>query len=126
VIVESDSLRSIDRRRLLGCGGLAAGAQLVGAQAGHADAAPTDPDAIPPDTLPGGAYDQYVAKLAAEGRFSGVVLLCHRGRTVLSPSYGMADKERGSAIMRALRSASVRRASRSTRWPSCNWHSRAR
>ncbi|MFY0304423.1 serine hydrolase domain-containing protein, partial [Escherichia coli] len=26
---------------------------------------------------------------------SGVVLLSHRGRTVLSRSYGMADKERG-------------------------------
>jgi CubicO group peptidase (beta-lactamase class C family) len=36
-----------------------------------------------------------VARLAAEGKFSGVVLLSHRGRTVLSRSYGMADKERG-------------------------------
>ncbi|WP_285683846.1 serine hydrolase domain-containing protein [Actinoplanes sp. NBRC 103695] len=52
-------------------------------------------DRIPRDTLPGGAYDRYVAGLAAEGRFSGVVLLSHRGRTVLSRSYGMADQERG-------------------------------
>jgi len=36
-----------------------------------------------------------VAQLAAEGRFSGVVLLSHQGRTVLSRSYGMADKEKG-------------------------------
>ncbi|MEV4671994.1 serine hydrolase domain-containing protein [Actinomadura sp. NPDC049382] len=50
---------------------------------------------IPPDTRPGGAYDRYIAKLAAEDRFSGVVLLSHRGRTVLSRSYGMADKEKG-------------------------------
>jgi hypothetical protein len=32
-----------------------------------------------------------VADLAAQGRFSGVVMLARRGRTVLSRSYGMAD-----------------------------------
>ncbi|KAB2342200.1 serine hydrolase domain-containing protein [Actinomadura rudentiformis] len=102
--MHSDSVRGVDRRRLLGWGGLAAagvvaaGAPLVGAQPGHAALAPTEPageDRIPPDTRPGGAYDRYVAKLAAEGKFSGVVLLSHRGRTVLSRSYGMADKEKG-------------------------------
>ncbi|MCX5562991.1 serine hydrolase [Streptomyces sp. NBC_00038] len=98
--MDSDSLRGVDRRRLLGWGGFAAagvvaGASLVGAQPGHADQAPTDP--IPPDTRPGGAYDRYVARLAAEGKFSGVVLLSHQGRTVLSRSYGMADKEKGIA-----------------------------
>ena len=98
--MDSDSVRGVGRRRLLGWGGFAAagvvaGASLVGAQPGHADQAPTDP--IPPDTRPGGAYDRYVAKLAAEGKFSGVVLLSHRGRTVLSRSYGMADKEKGIA-----------------------------
>ncbi|WP_327073784.1 beta-lactamase family protein [Kitasatospora purpeofusca] len=36
-----------------------------------------------------------MAKPAAEGRFSGVVLLSHRGRTVLSRGYGMADREKG-------------------------------
>ncbi|MGW3769051.1 serine hydrolase domain-containing protein [Actinomadura verrucosospora] len=36
-----------------------------------------------------------MAKLAAKGRFSGRVLLAHRGRTVLSRSYGMADQEKG-------------------------------
>ncbi|MFE2427466.1 serine hydrolase domain-containing protein [Streptomyces sp. NPDC059373] len=98
--MDSDSVRGIDRRRLLGWGGLAAagvvaaGVPLVGAQPGHADPAPTDPD-IPPDTLPGGAYDRYLAELAAQDKFSGVVLLSHRGRTVLSRSYGMADKEKG-------------------------------
>ncbi|MGA4837880.1 serine hydrolase domain-containing protein [Streptomyces sp. G45] len=95
----SDSVRGIDRRRLIGWGGLAAagvaagGAQLVGARPGHA-AADTARE-IPPDARPGGAYDRYVAKLAAEDRFSGVVLLSYRGRTVLSRSYGMADKEEG-------------------------------
>ncbi len=104
--MDSDSIRGFNRRRLLGWSGLAAagvaaaGAPLVGARPGHAVAAgqhrpaSTDSD-IPPATRPGGAYDQYVAKLAAEGKFSGVVLLSHRGRTVLSRSYGMADKEKG-------------------------------
>jgi CubicO group peptidase (beta-lactamase class C family) len=91
--MDSDSVRGIDRRRLIGWGGLAAiGAPFAGAGTGHA--APAGQDRIPPATRPGGAYDRYVAQLAAEGRFSGVVLLSHRGRTVLSRSYGLADKER--------------------------------
>lgn len=104
--MDSDSVRGMDRRRLVGWGGLAAasvaaGAPLVGAGLGHAASAPTQPpepfghDRIPPDTRPGGAYDRYVAKLAAGDKFSGVVLLSHQGRTVLSRSYGMADKEKG-------------------------------
>jgi len=103
VVVHSDSVR-VSRRRLLRWGGLAAGAvavaPLAAAQLSHAASAPADPepsgnDRIPPGTLPGGAYDRYVAELAAAGRFSGVVLLSYRGRTVLSRSYGMADKEKG-------------------------------
>ncbi|MES9540690.1 serine hydrolase [Actinomadura sp. NPDC000600] len=96
----SDSAPGMDRRRLLGWGGLAAagvvaaGAPLADARSGHADEAPAASD-IPPATRPGGAYDRFVANLAAEDKFSGVVLLSHRGRTVLSRSYGMADKERG-------------------------------
>ncbi|MER6916474.1 serine hydrolase domain-containing protein [Streptomyces sp. NPDC000594] len=103
--MDSDSVRGVDRRRLFRWGGLAtvgvaAGVPLVGAGIGHAYAAPTDAsedDRIPQDTLPGGAFDRYVARLAAEGKFSGVVLLSHRGRTVLSRSYGMADEEKGIA-----------------------------
>ena len=95
----TDSGRGFDRRRLLGWGGLAAagvvaGASLLDARPGHADPARPDSD-IPPDCLPGGAYDKYVAGLAAQGKFSGVVLLSHRGRTVLSRAYGMADRENG-------------------------------
>jgi CubicO group peptidase (beta-lactamase class C family) len=65
---------------------------LVNAGRGYADSA--GDDRIPPDTRPGGAYDRFVADLAARDRFSGVVLLSHRGRTVLSRSYGMADQEK--------------------------------
>ncbi|MFI7005377.1 serine hydrolase domain-containing protein [Streptomyces sp. NPDC050145] len=91
----------MDRRQLLGWGGLAAAGvaaaatQLAAARPGHAAPAAAEAHAVPPATRPGGAYDRYVAKLAAEDRFSGVVLLSHRGRTVLSRSYGMADRERG-------------------------------
>ncbi|MFI0355144.1 serine hydrolase domain-containing protein [Actinomadura sp. 9N407] len=97
--MDEDSVRGVDRRRLLGWGGglaaagVVAGAQMAGSRPGYADPAPTGHD-VPPDTRPGGAYDRYVAELAAQGKFSGVVLLSHRGRTVLSRSYGMADKEK--------------------------------
>jgi CubicO group peptidase (beta-lactamase class C family) len=59
------------------------------------DPEPSGHGRIPPDPRPGGAYDRHVAELAAEDRFSGVVLLSHRGRTVLSRSHCMADRERG-------------------------------
>ncbi|QKW39821.1 beta-lactamase family protein [Actinomadura sp. NAK00032] len=88
-----------DRRSILRGAAVAAGAGAATPLLGGAATARTDGGAqlgpIPPDTRPGGAYDRYIAKLAAEDRFSGVVLLSHRGRTVLSRSYGMADKEKG-------------------------------
>jgi CubicO group peptidase (beta-lactamase class C family) len=99
----SGPVPGIDRRRLIGWGGLAVGAAavgvpLVGTGTATAAPAPAGPDdRIPPDTRPGGAYDRYVEALAAEDRFSGVIMLAHRGRTVLSRSYGMADEEKGIA-----------------------------
>jgi CubicO group peptidase (beta-lactamase class C family) len=99
--MDSNSVRGIDRRRLIRWGGVAAagvaaGVPLVSTGIGHADSTPAGAsEQIPPATLPGGAYDKYVANLAAQGKFSGVVLLSHQGRTVLSRGYGMADQERG-------------------------------
>ncbi|GAA3919258.1 serine hydrolase domain-containing protein [Actinoplanes auranticolor] len=100
--MNSDSVRGISRRRLVTSGGLAAagvvaaGAPLLGAGTAHAHSAGSGGrHRIPPDTRPGGAFDRYVAELAAKGKFSGVVLLAYRGRTVLSRSHGMADRERG-------------------------------
>ncbi|MGO1055436.1 serine hydrolase domain-containing protein [Crossiella sp. CA198] len=99
--MNSDSAGAMDRRRLLGLGGLAAAGVVAGAPllgAGLGQAAPEESsrqDRLPPETLPGGAYDRFVAKLAAEDKFSGTVLLSYRGRTVLSRSYGLADKEKG-------------------------------
>jgi CubicO group peptidase (beta-lactamase class C family) len=99
MVMESDSIPGIGRRQLFRWGGLtaagvaAAGMSLVDTEIADADSA--GHDRIPPDTRPGGAYDRYVAQLAAAGKFSGVVLLTHRGRTVLSRSYGMADRAKG-------------------------------
>jgi CubicO group peptidase (beta-lactamase class C family) len=88
------------RRSVLGALGaapVAVGAVLSGIAPGTALAAaePSGHGRIPRDARPGGAYDRFVADLAAQDKFSGVVLLSHRGRTVLSRSYGMADRERG-------------------------------
>lgn len=84
------------RRNVLRLLGIAAPvgvlATTVGMQIGSADQAPAG--AIPDDFRPGGAYDRFVADLAARDAFSGTVLLGHRGKTVLSRAYGMADKER--------------------------------
>ena len=99
----SDSVRGIGRRRLIRWGGVAAAGAAIGvplvnaglARAGTTPAGASGHDRIPPATLPGGAYDRYVAALAAQGKFSGVVLLSHQGHTVLSRSYGMADQEKG-------------------------------
>ena len=72
----------VSRRRLLQSAGALAAVPLAGTGA-SATRTPVD------------AYDRYLAQLAAEGRFSGVVQLSHRGRTVLSRSYGLADREKG-------------------------------
>jgi CubicO group peptidase (beta-lactamase class C family) len=88
-----DSVGGIGRRRLLGLAAGAAAVPLVGAPLVGAPKA--EAEEMPPDCRPGGAYDRYVADLAAQDKFSGVVMLAHQGRTVLSRSYGMADQERG-------------------------------
>ncbi|MEV6349307.1 serine hydrolase domain-containing protein [Actinoplanes sp. NPDC051851] len=84
------SLHGIGRRRLFGWTGLAAAGTFLPLPS--ADREP------PPDTLPGGSYDRYLTGLAADGRFSGVALLAHHGRTTLSRAYGMADRERGIPV----------------------------
>jgi CubicO group peptidase (beta-lactamase class C family) len=100
--MESDSVRGVDRRRLLGWGaGWRPLAWWRPASRWRPTSSPTPTRPRPSLTgsrrtlVPVGAYDRYIAKLAAEDKFSGVVLLSHRGRTVLSRSYGMADKEKG-------------------------------
>ncbi|ANZ35864.1 serine hydrolase [Lentzea guizhouensis] len=86
------SARGVGRRQVLGWSALAGVAVGTGQAGAEKDA---HKDRIPPDTKPGGAYDRYMTKLAAEDRFSGSVVLSYRGRTVLSRSYGMADREKG-------------------------------
>jgi CubicO group peptidase (beta-lactamase class C family) len=87
----------IDRRQVLRwSGGVAAGVPLLNAVPAIAST-PDSPDPAGSAALRDRvrAYDRYVASLAADGRFSGVVLLSHHGRTVLSRGYGLADRERG-------------------------------
>ncbi|SEF93402.1 CubicO group peptidase, beta-lactamase class C family [Nonomuraea solani] len=48
----------------------------------------------PADLRPGGSFDRYIKDLAEQDKFSGTVLLAHRGRPVLARAYGMADKEK--------------------------------
>ncbi|MBP2471954.1 CubicO group peptidase (beta-lactamase class C family) [Crossiella equi] len=96
--MDSDSERGIDRRRLLGWGGLAAAGMAVGAPllgGGTGQAAAGGNEHVPPATRPGGALDRYLGKLIAEGRLSGSVVLTHRGRTILSRSGGLANRGKG-------------------------------
>ncbi|MGV9311671.1 serine hydrolase domain-containing protein [Streptomyces sp. NPDC003691] len=80
------------RRALLGA--LGAGS-FAAATARAVPAAAAAPHPRPhPDLLPGGAFDAFVAEQAARDTFSGTVLLAHRGRPVLTRSYGAADRER--------------------------------
>jgi CubicO group peptidase (beta-lactamase class C family) len=44
--------------------------------------------------VPGGRFDRFVAERAAAGQFSGTVLVAHRGKPVLTRSYGLADAAR--------------------------------
>ncbi|MEV6965718.1 serine hydrolase domain-containing protein [Hamadaea sp. NPDC051192] len=49
---------------------------------------------VPKGLRPGGELDRLIADMAARDVFSGSVLITYRGRTVLSRTYGMADKAR--------------------------------
>jgi CubicO group peptidase (beta-lactamase class C family) len=82
---------SIGRRTLLMAAGVAAGGAVLGS---GADRAAASAPSIPHDLRPGGAFDRYVAGLAAEGAFSGTVLLANRNGTVLERAHGMADRAR--------------------------------
>jgi CubicO group peptidase (beta-lactamase class C family) len=88
------------RRSVLGAamaGGLLAFAGKPQVFSGRA-AAETSVDPLPQALLkdlgPGGAFDKLLARLAAEDRFSGTVLLAYQGEPVLTRWYGMADKDR--------------------------------
>ncbi|MFC6879092.1 MULTISPECIES: serine hydrolase domain-containing protein [Actinomadura] len=86
------------RRKVLGALGAAplavAGGGLLAEGTAAAGTAPFSRGRVPEAVRPGGSYDRFVAGLAAKDRFSGTVLIAHRGRTVLARAYGMADRER--------------------------------
>ncbi|MET0134034.1 MAG: serine hydrolase domain-containing protein [Kibdelosporangium sp.] len=76
---------------LLGAAPLVTGSALASPGISQADTSHSD--RVARDLLPGGTFDQFVAQLAAEDKFSGTVLLVHRGRTVLARSHGMANEQ---------------------------------
>ncbi|MEV4051925.1 serine hydrolase domain-containing protein [Amycolatopsis sp. NPDC049688] len=87
------ALRTASRRTLLTALGVAplAAVTLPAATASAHPTAGRIPDAL----RPGGEFDQYVSRLAAEDTFSGTVLLTLRDRVVLARSHRQADKGRG-------------------------------
>lgn len=83
--------------KLAGAASLASAAGLAVQTEGSEPAAAhpsTLPRRVPSGLRPGGELDQVIAASAARDVFSGSVLITYRGRTVLSRSYGMADKAR--------------------------------
>ncbi|GIJ58458.1 serine hydrolase domain-containing protein [Virgisporangium aurantiacum] len=80
--------------RLLGTASVAATAGLAVPAGRPRPAAAQSSPRVPAGLRPGGELDRLIADLAARDVFSGSVLITHRGRTVLSRSYGMADKAR--------------------------------
>ncbi|MEH1122902.1 serine hydrolase domain-containing protein [Micromonospora sp. CPCC 206061] len=82
---------------MLGVVPVVASGALAGATPAHAGWTGAGRDRIPRDLRPGGAFDQRLGRLAAEGKLSGTVLLAHRGKTVLARSYGMANARTSAA-----------------------------
>lgn len=80
------------RRSLLG---LLTAAPVAGVLAASPPAAASGGGHVPAELRPGGAYDRLAAKLAAEDRFSGSILLAHHGRTVLARAHGLAHQGNG-------------------------------
>ncbi|MFI7637345.1 serine hydrolase domain-containing protein [Nonomuraea sp. NPDC049400] len=73
---------------------VAASGVLVSPAAAGATSRQSRSGRVPEDLRPGGSFDRHIKALADRDEFSGTVLLAHRGRPVLSRSYGMADKEK--------------------------------
>ena len=102
--VDDTGSTSLWRRRTvlgaLGAAPVAAGAALSGIAPGPVlAAAESSPhDRVPRDARPGGAYDRYVADLAAQGKFSGVVMLAERAgwpETNPNGTWATVEKRRG-------------------------------
>jgi CubicO group peptidase (beta-lactamase class C family) len=74
---------------LLAATPVAAGTVLAMPETTHAD--PAASGTVPKELRPGGPFDRFIAEQATQGRFSGTVLVAHRGRPVLSRSHGMAN-----------------------------------
>ncbi|MWK34627.1 serine hydrolase [Actinomadura sp. J1-007] len=83
----------LSRRSALGVLGavpVTAGTALAAPET--ADAAPIRNGSVPRDLRPGGAFDRQVARLAAQDKFSGSLLVAHRDDVVLARAYGKANE----------------------------------
>ncbi|TDE03417.1 serine hydrolase domain-containing protein [Jiangella asiatica] len=87
--------RRPSRRAVLGVAATALSATAAVSTATVVPAHAGGGGSVPKDLRPGGALDRFLAQRAADDEFSGTVRLCHRGRAVLTRSYGMANKETG-------------------------------
>jgi CubicO group peptidase (beta-lactamase class C family) len=91
--------RRLSRRSVLALLGAApvavSGAAVALTVSAEASSDPADPPSgpPPPGLRPGGAYEQFVAGLAARDMFSGTVLLAWQGRPVLVRSYQFANRQ---------------------------------
>lgn len=82
--------------RGLGAATVTAGVTWATMSTGLADSSPTS-KRPPKDLRLGGAFDRFVAELAAQDKFSGTVLLAHQGRPILTRTYGMANQQQAVA-----------------------------
>jgi len=83
------------RRGFLRAGLAVAPAVVGGAWALTGPANATGTGSTPAALRPGGEFDQYLSRLAAEDQFSGTVLVACDGQPVLSRSFGYADRKKG-------------------------------
>lgn len=88
-MTEGHAMHQPSRRSVLQLLAAAPTAGLL-SKPGVADASPIGP---PKDLSPGGAFDRFIAEQAAADRFSGTVMVAHRGRPILTRSFGMANKK---------------------------------
>ncbi|MEU8137802.1 serine hydrolase domain-containing protein [Streptodolium elevatio] len=80
---------------MLAFSGAIAGCSSEGKRAGGSAGSTPSPSGNPQLPAEWDAYHRELERLAAEGSFSGAVLVARGGKPILTRGYGMADRERG-------------------------------
>lgn len=86
---------ALESRRAFLKAGLAAAPAVAGGAWALPGAAQAGGTPVPASLRPGGEVDQYLSRIAAADQFSGTVLVARDGHSVLSRSFGYADKKKG-------------------------------